>query len=155
MSSLLIHVIYASTAKAGLVGLPLVDLLEKARVENRRLGLTGLLLHDDGSFFQVLEGQGPVVDAMYRKIVADPRHSQVTRIIREPIPRRFFDRWDMGFRDASGRELGGIPVMNVCSAGTRIPDPELDAGRAMKLVSSFRNGRWRKRAGAPTSSVVA
>jgi hypothetical protein len=60
----------------------LAELHQVARDTNARLGLTGMLLHAEGSFFQVLEGQADVVDALYAKIECDQRHAQVTLIIR-------------------------------------------------------------------------
>jgi len=65
----------------------LAELLQGARDTNAELGLTGMLLYAEGSFFQVLEGQADVVDALYDKIERDKRHDQVTLVIREPIPK--------------------------------------------------------------------
>ena len=59
-ASSLEHMIYASVATQDFVGAPqLTELLNKARVANEGVGLTGMLLHSDsdGSFFQVLEGE--------------------------------------------------------------------------------------------------
>jgi hypothetical protein len=52
---------------------------------NKPLGITGMFLYSDGSFFQVLEGEAATVDALYEKLDRDKRHQQLTLIIREPI----------------------------------------------------------------------
>lgn len=144
MASELIHCIYANAACGDLGTQELSDQLEAARENNARLGLTGMLLYAEGSFFQVLEGPADVVDALYAKLERDQRHEQVTLIIKEPIPRRYFDDWSMGFCKISREELAGMSGVNdfFGSGGTMI---SVDAGRAKKLLAAFRDGRWRKK----------
>lgn len=144
MPSELIHCIYASAARPGLTAAELAGLLEAAQENNARLGLTGMLLYAEGSFFQVLEGRPAVVDALYARIERDERHGQVTLIIREPIARRHFEAWSMGFCEVSREALAGIAGANALSGSDR-PTVGADAGRARKLLAAFRDGRWRKK----------
>jgi hypothetical protein len=74
--------IYASLATAVFEEAELPQLLKAARDANALHGLTGMLLYIKGTFFQVLEGEAAAVDAVYNKILHDPRHSQVTEIDR-------------------------------------------------------------------------
>jgi len=138
----LIHCIYASAASHAFEPAALAQLLMSARVNNAALGLTGMLLYTEGCFFQVLEGPDEVVDTLYRKIEGDPRHMQVTRIIREPIHKRSFDAWTMGFCQATPQELADMSGVNdfFTSGRTR---PRVDSGRARKLLDAFAAGRWR------------
>ena len=108
MTSDLIHCVYASSAARNFETGELAGILELARANNARLGLTGMLLYAEGSFFQVLEGPADLVDKLYASIERDPRHDQVTLIMREPIPRRAFDTWSMGFHQVSLAELAGM-----------------------------------------------
>jgi hypothetical protein len=121
-----------------------LELLQAARENNARLGLTGMLLYAEGSFFQVLEGPADDVDALYTRIERDRRHCQVTQIIREPIPRRYFEAWTMGFCKVTREELAGLPGDNdfLLQEATLV---NIDAGRAKKLLAAFRDGRWRKK----------
>ena len=144
MTSELIHCIYASAASRDLEAGELAGLLEVARENNTRLGLTGMLLYAEGSFFQVLEGQAGVVDALYARIELDPRHRHVTMIIREPIPKRHFDAWTMGFCKMSPEALAGMSGVNDFFGKDRTV-VSVDAGRANKLLAAFRDGRWRKK----------
>ncbi len=144
MPSELIHCIYASAAARAFNAHELAELLRRARENNARLELTGMLLYAEGSFFQVLEGPADVVDALYNKIEADERHDQMTRIIREPIPKRFFDTWTMGFYKVSREDLAGLAGVNDFFGKER-SGPGVDAGRARKLLATFREGRWRKK----------
>jgi hypothetical protein len=149
----LIHLIYSSTA----VGTPddetLADVLRASRRNNGRVGVTGMLLYTEGSFFQVLEGPAAAVDATFATIAADPRHARAVTIIRERIARRAFGEWSMGYVTATTRELEAASGMNDFFAEAACFD-RLDPGRAKKLLTAFRAGRWRVRlAGTPAAAA--
>jgi FAD-dependent sensor of blue light len=138
----LIHCIYASTAESIFQESDIPALLEHARSANAAGALTGMLLYIEGGFFQVLEGDGAVVDEVYGRIKRDPRHSKVTLIIREPIAVRDFSEWTMGFCTVdplqAGQLIGENDFFKSASCVT-----QLDSGRAKKLLAAFRTGRWR------------
>ncbi|MBK1715877.1 BLUF domain-containing protein [Rubrivivax gelatinosus] len=138
----LTHCIYASAASTPLDSSALRELLETSRVHNARDGITGMLLHVDGSFFQVIEGPAAAVSALFDRIAADPRHRQVTRIIEEPIHRRSFDAWSMGY-PSGDEDLSELPGFNDFF-GRSACLTRLDAGRARKLLAAFAAGRWRQ-----------
>jgi Sensors of blue-light using FAD len=154
MTPELIHCVYASAARRDFEIQELSQLLEAARDNNAKLGLTGMLLHADGSFFQVLEGKAQVVDALYTKIERDQRHGQVTLIINEPIPQRYFDDWTMGFYKVSREELAGMAGVNDFFGKDRTV-VHVDAGRAKKLLTAFRDGRWRQKLAGPRRTAPA
>lgn len=138
----LIHCIYASRAIGNPGEAGVRALLEHARRKNETLGITGILLLIDDSFFQVLEGQAEAVDATYEVIARDPRHDRVTQIIREPIAQRSFAEWSMGFASVprgDARQLVGENDFFGDAECLR----RLDGGRAKKLLLAFRAGRWR------------
>jgi hypothetical protein len=144
MTPELIHCVYVSAATRNFDLEEFAQLLQAARENNARLDLTGMLLHAEGTFFQVLEGPPDVVEALYDKIERDPRHDQVTLIIKEAIAERQFDNWTMGFHNISRKELGGIPGINDFFGKDRAI-VSVDAGRARKLLAAFREGSWRKK----------
>jgi hypothetical protein len=144
MPSKLIHCVYASAASRDFETQELAELLAVSRENNARLGLTGMLLYAEGSFFQVLEGEAHVVDAIYEKIGRDKRHVHMTLVIKESIPKRYFDAWTMGFYKVSREELAGLTGVNDFFGKDRTL-VSLDAGRAKKLLAAFRDGRWRRR----------
>lgn len=140
----LIHLIYASVATQEFSHADLEALLAQSRKANKETGLTGMLLYSQGSFFQVVEGEAEAVERLYVKLCADPRHTQLTVIVREPIARRSFRTWSMGFSNASSQELATIPGLNdFFQSGSCLQ--QLDAGRAKKLLSAFARGRWRSK----------
>lgn len=139
----LVHCIYCSAAvKPETTRADLDDLLAKARTKNASLDVTGMLLYQDGVFFQVLEGDRPVVEALYAKIEADGRHRRITRLIIESIEERTFAQWTMGFSAITSKELAEIPGLNdFFREGQSFFS--LGEGRAKTLLRAFKDGRWR------------
>jgi hypothetical protein len=139
---MLIQCIYASVSAPGFTEDAIPALLDSVRANNARLEVSGMLLYIESSFFQVLEGPADTIDSLYEKIRVDPRHMRVTQIIREPIAQRKFPEWSMGFsalgREEAGELTGENDFFRDASCLQR-----LESGRAKKLLSAFRNGRWR------------
>lgn len=140
--SVLTHLIYASSATSALEPNELSEILRVSRRNNERDGVTGMLLYTDGSFFQVLEGAPDVVDRVFARIDSDPRHRAVITIIHERIQRRAFGAWSMGFAELDIGELNEISGGNDFFSAAKCFDA-LGAGRAKKLLTAFREKRWR------------
>ena len=66
---------------------------------NRALGLTGALYFDESKFIQILEGPRNNLDAVFRRIEEDWRHTDVTVLDQQPIDRRLFSASEMRFVD--------------------------------------------------------
>lgn len=137
----LIHHIYTSAAQGTPDSEALKRILAQSRRNNAPLGITGMLLHTAGSFFQILEGAPEAIAALFARISADPRHHRITTIIREPIPRRSFPDWTMGFAEISPPELARLIGSNDFF-GNRQCLSALDHGRSRKLLAAFAQGRW-------------
>jgi hypothetical protein len=136
------HIIYASSADSKMSDAELRAILERARTENSRLNITGILLHAEGSYFQVLEGDADAIDSLYAKIGHDKRHASVVLIVREPIASRSFTDWSMGFASVTSRDVAEIIGANDFFQ-KKSCFYELGAGRAKKLLAAFADGRWR------------
>lgn len=72
-----------------------------ARVTNAESGITGVLCYGDNVFLQLLEGGRAAVNALYARILADPRHQDVTLLHYEEITERKFGSWTMGQVDVT------------------------------------------------------
>ena len=72
-------------------------ILAKSRSNNRRSGLVGVLYFGDGCFFQCLEGEESVVNALYAKLEQDPRHKDLKIISRKSISAPSFSDWSMKY----------------------------------------------------------
>ena len=78
-------------------------LLAVSKRNNARVGVTGALLFNGGSFAQVLEGSRAAVETTFERIQRDPRHSDVAVLQCEPVEARGFPNWSMGFVGDSPR----------------------------------------------------
>lgn len=95
----LLQVIYASAATERWTAAGLVHLLRVCRNNNARVGITGFLGHNDGTFLQLLEGPPESVRRLVEKIQRDPRHDSFTVLLERATPDRFFPEWSMGFQE--------------------------------------------------------
>ena len=100
-SDQLISLVYISTATAPLDDAALHGILTRARENNARLDVTGMLLYREGQFVQILEGASGAVHDLADEIRADPRHTDMSVILDEPIEAREFSDWSMGFQPMS------------------------------------------------------
>lgn len=88
---------YFSSAVSSTTEQVVLDIVNFSRENNAQLGITGVLLYINGHIVQVLEGQQPLVEGLYNRIRADPRHTDVRTVISQPIAQRLFERWYMGY----------------------------------------------------------
>ncbi|RVT85989.1 BLUF domain-containing protein [Inhella crocodyli] len=93
---MLVRLIYASRVGAQFGEGDLATVLRQSRQHNPANGITGLLCHADGVFIQVLEGGRDAVNALYNRVVSDPRHRDVTLLAYEEVAERRFAGWTMG-----------------------------------------------------------
>lgn len=90
-------IVYASSAWNLVSEERLLRLLQKCRDNNAKFGVTGLLLYQDGSFMQAIEGDEVELRQLYANIHADSMHHHVLTLLDEPIEERAFPEWPMGF----------------------------------------------------------
>ncbi|CCQ73945.1 BLUF domain-containing protein [Magnetospira sp. QH-2] len=93
------HVIYSSVFQDGLGQTDLEAILKASREKNAALGLTGILIHADGLFVQLLEGESHHVNQVLDSIITDPRHWQIHVLLKENIGERSFPDWTMAFME--------------------------------------------------------
>ena len=98
----MISIIYISNAATHLTTVELDGILATSRRNNAGIGVTGMLIHMDGSFIQVLEGEAEVVDPLVARIAEDRRHRDFVVIARYPVAARQFPDWSMGYRRCDG-----------------------------------------------------
>ena len=93
---MLVRLMYASRAAAGVDQDELVAIVRKSKANNPALGVTGVLCFSEGIFLQVLEGGRSAVNRLYNRIATDPRHTDVELMSYEEIGERRFAGWSMG-----------------------------------------------------------
>lgn len=105
----MLSVVYTSRATGVFDDADLATLLMNSRANNRRLGLTGFLLHRDGQFLQLLEGPDDVVSTRVSIIEQDPRHTDIAVLLRESGSQRQFPAWSMGYETVTDALADDIP----------------------------------------------
>ena len=73
----------------------LEQLVSQARQRNRSLGITGMLLYDNGRFLQTLEGPPTAIAAVWASISRDPRHCEIEVLTEHLVSNRLFAGWDL------------------------------------------------------------
>lgn len=136
-----LQIIYSSAARVPFSELQLTLLLRGARANNTRLGITGMLLYQDGSFLQVIEGLEPVVETLLQKIHRDERHTNVKTLLRREMQGRHFGDWAMGF--VSPKYLTEALPGYSDYLRLRGGEPGKSANAAEQMLEGFREGRFR------------
>ena len=139
----MIRVTYVSREVAGLTSDRLLALISQCHRNNPSKGLTGMLLHVNGTFLQVLEGEESVVDALMSAIAQDPRHTGMTIVRRETVTGRQFDGWSMGFERVTDESLKSVPGLH--NFGLRNFTPEYLSGHddvVETLLERHRAPHW-------------
>ena len=106
---MLYHLGYVSTETSPFTSAELKGLLAKAFSRNKANEITGLLLHRDDSFYQVLEGNQESVLQIFSSIQRDNRHHRIELLFQGPLVEREFGDWRMGFVDLDGVEVDQLP----------------------------------------------
>jgi hypothetical protein len=100
------HVLYRSRATRPFTDDQLLQLLEQSQAWNDQCNITGLLCYSrDGYFVQLLEGDALDVHSLFARILADPRHQQVTVLSDAATEARYFPDWRMAFSAAAPAEF--------------------------------------------------
>ena len=104
-SDRLFHLGYVSTETGHMASAGMVELLTEARRINTSRDITGLLLHRDRSFYQVLEGAEDVVRQTFDSIEKDQRHTAIDVLFEGEVDEREFPDWQMGFLNLDGVDI--------------------------------------------------
>lgn len=99
------RLVYISEAHHEVCYTDLENILFSARNRNSKLDITGILIHRDDFFIQLLEGPEAHVKEVLSLIIKDRRHKNL-RVIKEwtSTQPRYFDKWAMSFIDGDLEE---------------------------------------------------
>jgi hypothetical protein len=95
---MLVRLLYASRTDSPIDEALVASILERSRSANLEHGITGILCSASPGrvFLQLIEGGRAEVNALYRNIVRDPRHAEVTLLDYAEVTERRFSSWRMG-----------------------------------------------------------
>jgi len=133
------HIAYVSFSHKALSAKELEDLLFEIRRKNKKQDITGLLLYNDESFIQVVEGELSKLRELFERISKDQRHNNIVKLVEEPIEKRAFPDWYMGFRNISKEQADKIPGFSKFMISDNPQELLKGSTREiMKLLNSFR-----------------
>ncbi len=89
----------------------LQDLREKSGNANIEREISGILLHDNTHFFQILEGPKQQIEDLYKNILEDFRHTEVVLISLSPIPIRLYP--ELGMKIIKARNFKETEDLNL------------------------------------------
>ena len=92
---MLVSLLYVSQPRGPVTTSVTSTILRSSIVNNKSADISGVLCQGTGLYMQVLEGERPVVNNMFYRIVADSRHHLIELLSMEEITQRKFNQWSM------------------------------------------------------------
>lgn len=93
------RLIYRSRAVGVLPEVALDRILRASVPKNARLNITGALGFSQQTYVQFLEGPTTAIDELVTSLMADPRHAELTVLLRGSSERRLLPSWSMARMD--------------------------------------------------------
>ncbi|WAC01446.1 BLUF domain-containing protein [Lacinutrix neustonica] len=90
-------VCYLSTPSRNLSILDYEALFYTIKNNNDRLKIYGALIKTQDVFFQIIEGEVPIIDALLEKIKTDSRHKNIIEMLNQPIDKPTFSDFGVGY----------------------------------------------------------
>lgn len=114
------YFIYQSTAANHLKPSDIDAILASAKAYNKNFDITGVLLYDERSFLQFIEGPKVALINAYQRIRSASQHHAIFELANEPSEKKYFQEWDMGFCKATHSSLQTIANANWTKSMERI-----------------------------------
>ena len=135
----LVYVVYVSSARSLMTDAQLAEILEVARRQNVKHGITGILAYWDGNFIQYIEGPAPEIDQLMRNLGDDQRHRGMIVMQRGGGVRRAFPEWSMAFdRKFDSKSDPRSGASGFLTDGFLTKDPSNMSPEAKRLLEEFR-----------------
>jgi hypothetical protein len=100
--------VYRSQAASALTDYDIYQLVQAAQVKNAENSITGLMLYDEGRFYQWLEGPPEKVARLMGAISRDPRHTNIEILSDKPASTRQFGDWKMRLATSGARSIHSL-----------------------------------------------
>ena len=136
---MLTTLIYRSQLNLSQPSTELRELVERARIRNANLNITGVLLAKGSDVLQILEGSEESVLKLFHKIRDDRRHSGVVELMRDYGPRRRFENVGMLLFDLQTQSPKAVlqSVLNYSKLESYLTSDD----RVFKFIQTFITGK--------------
>nr|WP_249434773.1 diguanylate phosphodiesterase [Enterobacter chengduensis] len=131
--------IYRSQLNLSQPSTELRELVERARIRNANLNITGVLLAKGSDVLQILEGSEESVLKLFHKIRDDRRHSGVVELMRDYGPRRRFENVGMLLFDLQTQSPKAVlqSILNYSKLESYLTSDD----RVFKFIQTFITGQ--------------
>lgn len=102
------YLIYTSRTRWDWTQKELLGLLSQSWTNNKKNGISGMLVYIQNRFIQLIEGEKEHVKATIQKIKQDPRHNDLTILLEGQSESRLFKNWSMGFKHLNEGEFNSL-----------------------------------------------
>ena len=136
---MLTTLIYRSQLNLSRPSVELRELVERARIRNASLNITGVLLANGSDVLQIIEGSEESVLKLFHKIRYDKRHTGVVELMRDYGPRRRFENVGMLLFDLQTQSPKEVlqSVLNYSKLDSYLTSDD----RVFKFIQSFITGK--------------
>lgn len=101
------QILYCSLLREPMTDAAIEALAQSAARLNRMDRITGVLMHSDGVFVQLIEGPAPAVQHLWERLLRDQRHYGIVQLLhRREAEQRTCENWDM--RRVQFEDLRGL-----------------------------------------------
>ena len=125
-------IVYFSSATRLLTESELEALLIDARDWNMEHGVSGVLLHHDGSFMQYIEGADYDLRKTFKRITDSSQHMSIVKVLDQSIEVRSFPDWVMGYSKLVKSELIKLNTISWAESKNGMND-----SKGMQLLKYF------------------
>lgn len=111
---------------------------------NEQLDITGLLIFNGKHFLQIIEGPLTSLSKLMESIQCDTRHSDVVILLKEPIPKRDYEKWAMKL--LVKKPMPVAKITGEVERLTEILDQHYAGGsisRSRMIAKAFIGGAWK------------
>ena len=94
---IILRLTYISCYNTNNANIEVARILEQARRNNERNGITGALVINESYFLQVIEGSRPIINALLQELVKDKRHLSLRIVECREVEQRRWGKWSMKY----------------------------------------------------------
>ncbi|MCH9661878.1 MAG: BLUF domain-containing protein [Bacteroidetes bacterium] len=97
-------IVYVSRAVKDISREDLDALFKSTTLNNEDLEITGILMYNEQTFLQVLEGEYAIINSLFETIKTDSRHNSIFKLVDTTKGSRIFSHYKTGFSIITEKE---------------------------------------------------
>ena len=132
------YLVYTSLPRIEMSKSTLDEITRISIRNNRKKGITGILLGIESRYLQFLEGDEEEVLQLFERIKQDPRHYELNKWVQGHSDERIFSDWSMASWLLTNEELKNIKALNEIRQLLKDPQQENYAsGRFLEMIKNL------------------